>query len=108
MRFFDVLPALKREAFCSILRKPASDSPDTRDRARAALEYHADWFDLLGLPVTPYYGITVHIGATYGDIEATAERLRAFVESLSDAARARLPVENDDKASLWTFRSWWN
>jgi len=82
--------------------KPASDSADTRDRARTALEYHADWFDLLGLPVTPYYGITVHIGATYGDVEATAERLHAFVDSLSDAARARLTVENDDKESLWS------
>jgi UV DNA damage endonuclease len=82
--------------------KPASDSADTRDRARTALEYHADWFDLLGLPDTPYYGITVHIGATYGDIEATAERFHAFVDSLSDAARARLTVENDDKESLWS------
>jgi UV DNA damage endonuclease len=82
--------------------KPASDSTDTRDRARTALEYHADWFDLLGLPDTPYYGITVHIGATYGDIEATAERFHAFVDSLSDAARARLTVENDDKESLWS------
>jgi UV DNA damage endonuclease len=82
--------------------KPASDSADTRDRARTALEYHADWFDLLGLPITPYYGITVHIGATYGDVEATAERFHAFVDSLSDAARARLTVENDDKESLWS------
>jgi UV DNA damage endonuclease len=82
--------------------KPASDSADTRDRARTALEYHADWFDLLGLPDTPYYGITVHIGATYGDIDATAERFHAFVDSLSDAARARLTVENDDKESLWS------
>ncbi|TKX59795.1 UV DNA damage repair endonuclease UvsE [Halorubrum sp. ASP1] len=82
--------------------KPASDSADTRDRARTALEYHADWFDLLGLPVTLYYGITVHIGATYGDVEATAERFHAFVDSLSDAARARLTVENDDKETLWS------
>ncbi|WP_435099517.1 UV DNA damage repair endonuclease UvsE [Halorubrum sp. N11] len=82
--------------------KPASDSAETRERARTALEYHAGWFDLLGLPVSPYYGITVHIGATYGDIEATAERFRAFVDGLSDAARARLTVENDDKESLWS------
>lgn len=82
--------------------KPASDSAATRDRARRALEYHAEWFDLLGLPVSPYYGVTVHIGATYGDIEATAERFGTFVDTLSDAARARLTVENDDKESLWS------
>jgi UV DNA damage endonuclease len=82
--------------------KPASDSPETRERARRAIEYHADRFDLLGLPVSPYYGITVHIGATYGDIEATAERFGAFFDGLSEAAQARLTVENDDKASLWS------
>ena len=82
--------------------KPASDAADTRARARTALEYHADWFELLGLPATPYYGVTVHIGATYGDKDATAERFRAFVDSLSPSARARLTVENDDTEGLWS------
>jgi UV DNA damage endonuclease len=82
--------------------KPASESAETRARARRAIEYHAEWFELLGLPATPYYGITVHIGATYGDIGATAERFQAFVDTLSDDARAHLTVENDDKESLWS------
>jgi UV DNA damage endonuclease len=67
-----------------------------------ALEYHADWLDLLGLARSPYYGINVHIGATYGDKAATAERFRSVVESLSPGARARLTVENDDKPGLWS------
>lgn len=82
--------------------KPASDSADTRERARTALEYHADWFELLGLPASPYYGTTVHIGATYGDKEATAKRFTTFVDGLSAAAQARLIVENDDKDGLWS------
>lgn len=82
--------------------KPASDDPDTRERAVTALEYHADWLDLFGLPRSPYYGVNVHIGATYGDKAATAERFRAVVGSLSPEARARLTVENDDTPGLWS------
>jgi UV DNA damage endonuclease len=82
--------------------KPASDDPETRERAVTALEYHADWLDLLGLPRTPYYGVNVHIGATYGDKKATARRFREVVRSLSPGARARLTVENDDKPGLWS------
>jgi UV DNA damage endonuclease len=83
--------------------KPASDNPDTRERAVTALEYHADWLDLFGLPRSPYYGINIHIGAMYGDEAATAERFRSVVESLSPGARARLTVENDDKPGLWSI-----
>ena len=79
-----------------------SDSADTRANAIDAVEYHADWLDLLGLDRTPYYGINVHIGATYGDKEATAERFRAAVDRLSPGSRSRLTVENDDTRSLWS------
>ena len=82
--------------------KLASDSPETVDRALTAVEYHADWLDLFGLERSPYYGINVHIGATYGDKAATAERFRDAVRRLSPGARARLTVENDDKPGLWS------
>jgi UV DNA damage endonuclease len=82
--------------------KLASDSPETVERSLTAVEYHADWFDLLGLDASPYYGVNVHIGATYGDTEATARRFRAAVDRLSPAARAHLTVENDDKPGLWS------
>jgi UV DNA damage endonuclease len=80
----------------------ASDDADTRANSKRALEYHADWLDLLGLERSPYYGINVHVGATYGDKAATADRLRAAIADLSPGARARLTVENDDKESLWS------
>jgi UV DNA damage endonuclease len=82
--------------------KLASTDPETVERAVTAVEYHADWLDLLGLDRSPYYGINVHIGATYGDKAATAERFREVVERLSPGARARLTVENDDKEGLWS------
>ena len=82
--------------------KLASDSEETVERSLTAIEYHADWLDLLGVARSPYYGINVHIGATYGDKAATADRFCEAVESLSEGARARLTVENDDKPGLWS------
>jgi UV damage endonuclease UvdE len=78
-----------------------SDSPETRANSVAAVEHHADWLDLMGLDVSPYYGINVHIGATYGDRPATAERFRESLRDLSPGAQGRLTVENDDTESLW-------
>jgi UV DNA damage endonuclease len=82
--------------------KLASTSADTVSRSIDAIEYHAAWLDAMGLDRSPYYSINVHIGATYGDKTATAERFRDAVCELSPGARARLTVENDDKESLWS------
>ncbi|WP_417936245.1 UV DNA damage repair endonuclease UvsE [Haloarcula onubensis] len=82
--------------------KLASETESTVENSLTAVEYHADWLDLLDLDRSPYYGINVHIGATYGDKAATAERFRDAVARLSPGARKRLTVENDDKASLWS------
>jgi UV DNA damage endonuclease len=82
--------------------KLASESEDTVANSIRDLENHGAWLDLLGLDRSPYYGITVHIGAHYGDKAATAERFRAAVERLSPAVRERLTVENDDEGSLWS------
>ncbi len=79
-----------------------SDSADTRANSVDAVEYHADWLDLMDLDRSPYYGINVHIGATYGDKAATGSRFRDAVDRLSPGARARLTVENDDRESLWS------
>jgi len=82
--------------------KLASDSEETVERSLTAIEYHTDWLDLLGVARSPYYGINVHIGATYGNKAATADRFCEAVKSLSPGARARLTVENDDKSGLWS------
>lgn len=79
-----------------------SDDAETRAKSIDAVEYHAAWLDLLGLDQSPYYGINVHIGATYGDKAATAERVCGAIRELSDSARARLTVENDDTEGVWS------
>jgi UV DNA damage endonuclease len=82
--------------------KLASPSADTVERSLTEVENHASWFDLMDLPHSPYYGVNVHIGATYDGKPETAERFRAAVGRLSPEARAHLTVENDDKESLWS------
>jgi UV DNA damage endonuclease len=82
--------------------KLASDSSDTVARAVESVEHHGRWLDLMRLPQSPRHAINVHIGATYGDKTATAERFCEVIENLSSRASERLVVENDDTESLWS------
>ena len=68
------------------------------------LENHSKVFDLLGLSHTPYNKINIHIGATYNNKEVAAQTWVKNVQRLSTSARARLTVENDDKASMFSVK----
>ena len=69
------------------------------------LNTHAEVFDIMGLPTTPYAKINIHVGGTYGgDFEGTAKRWCNNFYKLSETAQARITVENDDKASMWSTR----
>ena len=58
---------------------------------------------MLGLPTTPYAKINIHVGGTYGgDFAGTAKRWCTNFHRLSEPAQARLTVENDDRASMWS------
>jgi len=48
--------------------------------------------------------INIHIGATYGDKPATIQRWLRNYDRLSDRLKARLVIENDDKASMYSVR----
>jgi UV DNA damage endonuclease len=84
--------------------KLASDSAETVARAVESVTHHGRWLDLMGLARSPRYAINVHIGAHYGDKAATADRFCEVVTDLPPRARARLTVENDDTASLWSVK----
>lgn len=61
--------------------------------AVAELEYHARLIALLD----PRQGtMTLHVGGAYGDKAAAMDRFVQNLEWLSDEARSRLAVENDD------------
>ena len=73
------------------------------DNTIKELNTHAEVFDMMGLPTTPYAKINIHVGGTYGgDFAGTAQRWCANFHKLSQTAQARLTVENDDKASMWS------
>lgn len=73
-----------------------SENPDVRDAAVAELEVQAALLDAMGLSAEAV--VVLHVGGTAGGIEAATERFLAGFECLSDAARSRLAIENDDRS----------
>jgi UV DNA damage endonuclease len=73
------------------------NSEDERIRRLAAeeLEVQAELFDAMGLG--PEAVVVLHVGGGAGGTAAALDRFCAGFELLSDAARERLVVENDDR-----------
>lgn len=63
------------------------------------LDQHARIMDLMLLPKSYDAPINIHIGGTYGDKESAAARFCANFTRLAESTKARLVVENDDKAT---------
>ena len=66
-----------------------------RDGAIRDLELQADLFDAMGLG--PEAVVVLHVGGAAGGLEAGMDRFLAGFERLSDRARDRLVIENDDR-----------
>ena len=72
-----------------------SEDPDVRHAARLDLELQASVLDAMGLG--PEAVVVLHVGSGAGGTEAALDRFLAGFEGLSEAARARLVIENDDR-----------
>jgi UV DNA damage endonuclease len=72
-----------------------SENPETVSAAIAELEVHAGLMEAMQLPSEAV--IVVHVGGAAGGTEAGAERFERGFERLSEAARRRLVIENDDR-----------
>jgi UV DNA damage endonuclease len=68
------------------------------------LTVHAELFDLIGLPRSPYAKLNIHVGAAYGDKSFALDNFCRNFERLPESVRSRLTVENDDKASLYSTK----
>jgi len=66
------------------------------------LELHARLFDLMQLPASHWNKINIHVGGAYGDKEETRRRFAQNFKLLSASLQARLTIENDDKAGLYS------
>jgi len=72
-----------------------SDSADVRSAAVGELEVQASLLDAMGLG--PEAVVVLHVGSGAGGRRAAADRFRAALDGLSERARARLVIENDDR-----------
>ena len=73
-----------------------SENPEVRRLAAAELEVQAELMDGMGLGEESV--VVLHVGGAAGGVDAGIERFEQGFELLSDAARARLVVENDDRS----------
>lgn len=73
-----------------------SESEQVRAAAIAELEVQASLLDAIGAGDEAV--VVVHVGGSAGGIGAACERFLAGVEALSERARARLVLENDDRS----------
>jgi UV DNA damage endonuclease len=72
-----------------------SEDEQVRDGAIRDLELQAELFDAMGLP--PESVVVLHVGGAAGGVEAGLDRFEAGFERLSERARARIVIENDDR-----------
>jgi UV DNA damage endonuclease len=74
------------------------------EKAITGLERHSELFDMLGYEPSFDNLINIHIGATYGDKDRAVKSWLKGYDRLSDRLKARLVLENDDKASMYSVR----
>lgn len=72
-----------------------SENLDTRRAAAAELEVQGALFDAMGLG--PEAIVVLHVGGAAGGAEAARGRFEEGFETLSEPARRRLVIENDDR-----------
>lgn len=81
-----------------------SPNPILVQKTTKELNQHAEIMDLMGLPKSRVYPINIHCNGVYGDKIATLSRWASNYMLLSDSARSRLVVENDDKGGMYSVK----
>jgi UV DNA damage endonuclease len=82
--------------------KLGSEKPHVVENSIKDLELHSIVFDMMFDTATPYNAINIHVGMNYSD-NVVNNWLAAF-DRLSPNLKARLVVENDDKASGFSIK----
>jgi len=72
------------------------------------LDKSAQIMDLMGLPKSRMSKINIHVGGAYGDKKSALERFCKNYLRTSPSVQARLTVENDDKASMYSVHDLYN
>ena len=82
--------------------KLGSDKSNVVENSIKDLELHSKVFDFMGLSNTPYNAINIHVGMNFS--EDVVNRWITNYHRLSNNCKARLVVENDDKANAFSVR----
>lgn len=80
----------------------ASVNPDIVKKTIKDINQHAQIFDEMGYQPTHWNPINIHVNTTQLGKNEAAKRFCKNFEKLSDSAKARLVVENDDKPSQYS------
>ena len=81
-----------------------SPNPTVVEKTIKELNAHSKIMDMMGLSTTVYNKINIHIAGAYGDKQATLDRWISNYHLLDPNTRARLTVENDDKANMYSVK----
>ncbi len=66
------------------------------------LNKHSEVMDMMNLPESHMAKINIHIGGAYGEKYQALTRFAKNFKKLSSSCQARLTVENDDRASMFS------
>ena len=81
-----------------------SPNPVVIEKTIKELNKHSQIMDLIGLSISPYNKINIHVGGAYGDKETTLKRWVENYNKLDWNTRKRLTIENDDKANMYSVK----
>lgn len=79
----------------------ASPNPDVVRKTVADLNKHSQIMDMIGLPVSPFAKINIHVGGVYGNKKESLKRFCDNFHLLDENTKKRLTVENDDKTNSY-------
>jgi UV DNA damage endonuclease len=82
----------------------SSEKQHVVDNSIDELNKTAKILDLMALPANNFYSINIHLNSTKPTLEASANRFCENFQHLSQSAKNRLTVENDDKQAQFTIQ----
>lgn len=82
----------------------ASPSESVVKKTISELDKHSEIMNMIGLPVSPFSKINIHVGGAYGNKQDAMKRWVDNFQLLSDSTKKRLTVENDDKPNMFTVK----
>jgi UV DNA damage endonuclease len=82
----------------------ASPNQDVIRKTVSELNKHSQIMDMIGLPVSPFSKINIHVGGAYGNKQDAMRRWVDNFQLLDEHTKKRLTIENDDKPNMFTVK----